>query len=86
MLLFVPPFPVTILNHSPRLMFSVPSNKVQKKWAKPVRSDFHFFEPTWYITDVITTGAEGHFVEQHADRCPRCILQKTTFEQMRLSD
>jgi hypothetical protein len=64
-------------------MFSVPSKAGVQKSAKPVRSGFSFFEPTWYITDVITTVPKDHFVET-CRPLSRCILQKTTFEQMRL--
>jgi hypothetical protein len=40
-MLFVPPFEVTILNHSPRLILAVPSKVSVQKWANPVFSDFH---------------------------------------------
>jgi hypothetical protein len=76
--LFVPPFPVTILNHSPRLIcFQYLQNNVQKKWANRCVLDFRFFEPTWYITDVITTGAEGSFLE-HMQTVVH-VFFKTTF-------
>jgi hypothetical protein len=52
-----PPLADTSLNHSPRPIFLVPSkSKCSKKWAKPVRSLFSFFEPTWYNKDVTTIG------------------------------
>jgi hypothetical protein len=56
--LFVPPFEVTILNHSPRLILAVPSKVSVQKMGKSVLSVF-IFDPTWYITDV-TTEQWGH--------------------------
>jgi presenilin-like A22 family membrane protease len=48
--MFVPPFEVTILNHSPRLILAVPS-KVSVQKNKILFLIF-IFDPTWYITDV----------------------------------
>jgi hypothetical protein len=73
--LFVPPFEVTILNHSPRLILAVPSKVSVQKMGK---SCFVFiFDPTWYITDVMTTS--GHDAKLRACHCRDCILRKLFF-------
>jgi hypothetical protein len=53
--LFVPPFEVTILNHSPRLILAVPSKVSVQKMGK-LFCRFSSFDPTWYITDVNNWG------------------------------
>jgi hypothetical protein len=69
--LFVPPFEVTILNHSPRLILAVPSKVSVQKMGKSVLSGFSIFDPTWYITDV-TTGMSANAYNAQSD----CILRK----------
>jgi hypothetical protein len=54
-------------------MFFLQIIGVQKKWQNQFVLVFVLNLRGTLL--MITTGAEGHFVEPHADRCLRCILQ-----------